>query len=395
MPAQPGRQRPAAVTVDELWWGGWRGPTTLAIDGDRLVQQTASPSTTATTPTTPTPPPPATLHLPVTLLPRLIDHHVHLGLTDPAALLAGGITDAHDLGWVPEIAAGWPEQAAGWREQAAGWRQQATGRRRHDDPRMPRVTIAGALLSCVGGYPSRSGWAPRGATVELASTAEAAAAVAAQLGFGASVIKLTLNSDAGPVPSDALAAAVVAAAHTTGVPVAVHAQGVGQAERALNAGADILAHSPFSERLDERVLARMARAGMVWLSTLDIHGWGRPNAAHEVAVDNVRRFVAARGEVRYGTDLGNGPLPVGVNVRELAALARAGLDRDALVRSMAGAIPGLPPAEEAARPSAPGVIRAPLAWVAGTPPTDPEAVARWLAGARAGSIEELIEEATA
>jgi hypothetical protein len=51
-------------------------------------------------------------------------------------------------------------------------------------------------------------------------------------------------------------------------------------------------------------------------------------------VGNLRRFVEHGGTVRYGTDLGNGPLPAGVNLRELQALRSTGLTPDAILTSM-------------------------------------------------------------
>ncbi len=45
------------------------------------------------------------------------------------------------------------------------------------------------------------------------------------------------------------------------------------------------------------------------------------------------------GAVRYGTDLGNGPLPVGLNRRELLALEGSGLTVPAIVESLRGYLP--------------------------------------------------------
>lgn len=315
---------------------------------------------------------PVDIALPGTLFPRLTDHHVHLGLGRPEQLLPGGITSVVDLGWIPSEAAAWLQASA---------RAGST---------LPEVRIAGAFLSCTGGYPSASGWAPAGSTVELgadaATSGAAADAVAAQLAAGATVIKLTFNSAAGPVPGDAVARAVVAAARAHGVPVVAHAEGAGQAARALEAGVSALAHAPFTEAVDDATLRRMVDAGLAWISTLDIHGWGSPTPERAIALDNVRRFAAAGGQVRYGTDLGNGPLPNGVNERELLALAEAGLAPDALVASIAGA--------EASPPAAvPATIGPRVAWVPGTPPTSGYSsdTARWLAGARGVTTAHLEE----
>jgi imidazolonepropionase-like amidohydrolase len=247
------------------------------------------------------------------LLPVFTDSHVHLGLADAAALRAGGIGRVLDLGWDPAIASGW----RGTHETGL------------------RIDVAGPLLAAPGGYPLTSGWAPPAATLEIADAAAAASAIARLADLGSAVAKITLNAEAGPVWSDALLATVVALAHEAHLPVVAHAQGAGQAERALVAGVDALAHTPWSESLSDAVIARMAQR-MAWISTLDIHGWGAYGADFDRAFSNLERFVAAGGTVHYGTDLGNGPLPAGLNRRELAALQGAGVD---LVAALRGLLP--------------------------------------------------------
>ncbi len=210
----------------------------------------------------------------------------------------------------------------------------------------------------------------------MSDSAEAEAAVDAQVAIGASAIKFTLNSEAGPAPSAELATAIVGAAHRAGLPAVVHAQGRGQARRAFEAGADRFAHTPFSERLDDTLIDRMADEGTEWISTLDIHGWGTPIGDFRVALDNLRRFADAGGRILYGTDLGNGPLPVGVNGRELLALAAAGLDRDSLVASIAG--------DQLTTTVGPR-----FAWAPGRPPADPAAAAHWLTTSRGATVDTL------
>ena len=58
------------------------------------------------------------------------------------------------------------------------------------------------------------------------------------------------------------------------------------------------------------------------VSTLDIQSYGRDTPEIRTALDNLRRFHAAGGEVSYGTDLGNGPIPAGIHTREVLLLAR-------------------------------------------------------------------------
>lgn len=247
-------------------------------------------------------------------LPPFCDSHVHLGLIDRSLLAAGGIGRVLDLGWDPRIAQGWLASAD------------------------VEVQIAGPLLAAPGGYPLASGWAPDAAVRQIPDAATAAVAIADVEKLGATVVKITLNSEAGPVFDDELLEAVVALARARRLPVVAHAQGRGQAERALNAGVDCLAHAPWSETLSDDIINRMA-ARMSWISTLDIHGWGQYGADFTRAMDNLTRFAARGGAVHYGTDLGNGPLPVGLNRRELVALADAGLGASALLESLRGLVP--------------------------------------------------------
>ncbi len=288
-------------TVDECWAGRWLGHSALVAgeDGFRLATDADQAPRG---------------HLSGTVLPGFRDGHVHLGLIDGSELLAGGIAAVDDFGWTLDLASSWPGTSG-----------------------LPAVSIAGQFLTARGGYPSTSAWAPQGSVLEVEGPEDAAAAVDSQLAAGASFIKVVANTDAGPVLDDQTLAAIVVHAHGRGVPVAAHVEGAGQAARAFAAGVDLFAHTPWSERLDDELLTAMADT-MTWVSTLDIHGWGSFNGDFVVASDNLRRFHAAGGAVRYGTDLGNGPLPLGVNPRELLALEHAGLELDALAAAIAPAV---------------------------------------------------------
>jgi hypothetical protein len=316
-----------------------------------------------------------------TMLPPLVDHHVHLQLTRPDDAVAGGIAAVVDLGADPGAI--------------------ATIARTEG---LPHVRYAGAFLTAVGGYPSDRPWAPAGCVRELPTVdgdASAAAertrerehhalagpveaAVDEQRRFGASVIKVALNSDAGPVFDRATLDAVVAAARSRGLPVAAHAQGTGTAELAIDAGVDVLVHAPFTERLDDELVRRAASAGQAWISTLAIHVRDDAAAA-EIAIDNLRRFHAAGGRVLYGTDLGNGELAAGVNRDEVAALVRAGLAASDVIAAATDPWP-----ERAAGWTDAGVATfVPDPVPGGDALADPDAVAAWLATARIVPTEEL------
>jgi imidazolonepropionase-like amidohydrolase len=249
------------------------------------------------------------------LMPGAVDHHVHLSLSQPRAVLHGGVTAVRDLGWRPQDIFPVVDISVG------------------TDFEGPAVSAVGPMITAVGGYPSRAGWAPAGTAVEVRGAEEAATAVERIATDDPVAIKVALNAEAGPTLTDAELLAVCEAAHLRSLPVVVHVQGIGQSERALGAGADELAHCPWSERLADALIGPMARAMRV-VSTLDIHSYGRPTPELETAVDNLRRFADAGGTVSYGTDLGNGPIPPGIHVGEVVHLAAAGLSPEAILRAM-------------------------------------------------------------
>lgn len=249
------------------------------------------------------------------LLPGVVDHHVHIGLSDPRAVLAGGVTLVRDLAWPPEDIFPLADIS------------QAT------DFDGPAIAAAGPMITARGGYPTAAGWAPPGTGIEVAGAEDAARAVTRIAAQDPAVIKVALNAESGPTLTDAELLAVCGAAHERGLAVTAHVQGRGQTERALGAGVDELAHCPWTERLADDLVEALARSAAV-VGTLDIHSYGRATPELGTAVDNLRRFAAAGGRVRYGTDLGNGPIPPGIHVGEARHLAEAGLDRAAILRAM-------------------------------------------------------------
>jgi imidazolonepropionase-like amidohydrolase len=70
------------------------------------------------------------------------------------------------------------------------------------------------------------------------------------------------------------------------------------------------------------------------VSTLDILSFGRDTPAIRTALENLRRFHDAGGTVIYGTDLGNGPIPAGIDTRELLLLREAGLSNEEVLAAL-------------------------------------------------------------
>lgn len=265
------------------------------------------------------------------------DHHVHLQLVEHALLADSRLGRVVDLGADPgRIAAlavhNSSETAAGPvdRGDPTVTDPDSEELRTASRPRATVIEYAGAFLTPVGGYPSDRSWAPAGSFREIASDPDAAVAVAEMADAGAARIKVASNSTAGPVFDDDTIRRIIDLAAARGLPVVVHAEGQGEAQRVARLGVAALAHAPFTERLDDDEIAVQA-ASVSWISTLAIH----EDPQRAIAVDNVRRFHAAGGTVLYGTDMGNGPTPVDLDARELAALREAGLDDLALLRALA------------------------------------------------------------
>ena len=238
------------------------------------------------------------------LMPAVADRHVHVRLSDPGAVLLGGVAAVRDLAWPSDEIFALAD---------ASELPSFNG---------PLIRAAGPMLTARGGYPTADGWAPPGTGLELDGPDHAARAVQGLADLGAAAIKVSLNAEAGPTPTDSELAAIVESAHERDLPVTAHVQGAGQAERAVGAGIDEFAHTPWTDRLSESLLEAAARSMRI-VSTLDILSYGEVTPELRTACDNLVRFRSAGGTVVYGTDLGNGPIPPGIDVREALLLHEA------------------------------------------------------------------------
>ena len=232
------------------------------------------------------------------VVPAFIDSHVHLSYYAVADRLPlGGVVGAADFAApLPSLALASPIF----------------------------VVHAGPMLTPLGGYPTES-WGRDGYGLELASSADAAAAVDRLLDAGASFVKAPLSGAAGL--DDATLAAVALRAHERGARVALHALAAADAERAAASQADILAHTP-ADPLPASVIDAWGSRTVV--STLAAFGAGA------ASVENLRAFAARGALILYGTDLGN-TRGVGIQAGEIAALIRAGLDGARIVNAATAA----------------------------------------------------------
>lgn len=239
------------------------------------------------------------------VLPPLTDAHVHLGLAVLPEPRAGSVARALDLGGDPDALAA---RSAHARETASA----------------TEIRFAGAFLTVPEGYPTDRAWAPASASVAVTTPEEAIAAVRTQHAAGAHAIKIALNATAGPVLSDALLETIAHETHRRGLPLVAHAEGAGQAERAHRHGVDVLAHTPWTHRLDDDTVRQMATS-MTWISTLDMHRRAGSEDDLTIALDNLARFTRHGGTIAYGTDAGNDLDTVMIHPFELDALTSVGL----------------------------------------------------------------------
>jgi imidazolonepropionase-like amidohydrolase len=240
-----------------------------------------------------------------TILPGLIDAHVHLTLAgDPdsnaLATLRAGFTTVVDLG---------SADGAGVRLRDATAHGRVAG---------PRVIAAGSWIGAKGGVCEFGGATVNGAT-------EAAERTRADLDAGADLIKVCITG----WPKDAVAFpdsvelkaapldAVMKVAGGAHRMVFAHAIGLAGALLGATPGVTARAHPP----VVDTAAAAALRGSSVWvISTLASLG---PRPGGKEVLASFRRLRAAGVPVVLGTDAG--VLAHGQNARELAALTAAGL----------------------------------------------------------------------
>lgn len=283
-----------------------------------------------------------------TVLPGLIDAHVHLTLAgrprdNARKTLEAGFTTVADLGSA----------------RGGGVRLRDLI---SDSIPGPRVLAAGSWIGGRGGVCEFGGATIRG-------PAEAAARAQADLLAGADLLKVCVTDWLDPAvqypDSVELAPAELAAVAQAGakaeVPLVAHAIGSAGVEAALAAGVRLLAHTPV---VDDSGAARIARSGACVATTLTTLLQGQAAAALRESFARLRR---AGVRFMLGTDAG--VLAHGANADELLTLVSLGLTpRDAISAATHQAADCLRlPHYGALEPGSPGD----LVGVAGNPLEDP------------------------
>jgi len=170
-----------------------------------------------------------------------------------------------------------------------------------------RTAEVASLATSTPGQAARIDESPQSPSVALAG---------GTLIDGTGVIKITFSSSL-PVLSPEEAEAIVETAHARGIPVTAHATNLSELQRALEAGVDDVAHM-VGDRVPTRTIRHMVRTGVSWVPTLE--------ALSDAGGANLRRFLAAGGQVALGTDAGYlDGLEIGMSLDEIALMAEAGM----------------------------------------------------------------------
>ncbi|MGW6332430.1 amidohydrolase family protein [Nocardia rhamnosiphila] len=284
-----------------------------------------------------------------TVLPGLIDAHVHLVPGALAQSSTFGVTTVLDMFSQPGVVA---EAKA-----RAGSR-----------PDVADVRSSGIGATAPGGHPSMM-YAP---FPTLTSAGRAEQFVAERIAEGSDYLKI-FSGAGGRRPSldSETVAALVTAAHTRGMVVVAHVSSVAGVEEVVSAGVDVLAHVPADTELDKPLAGRIAEAGIAvgptlatientlggsggaavagdprlatalgdaWIHRLTSGAPGRPGRdmpPYSRAEDNVRRLADAGVTLLAGTDAPNPGTVFGASLhRELELLVRCGIGP---VRALAAA----------------------------------------------------------
>jgi len=245
-----------------------------------------------------------------TILPGFINAHVHHGYNEDnlKAWARSGVTTVRDLGGNP-------------RNNLFTFRDATL-----KNLQCARLVAAGPLVTVPNGYPMVPWGAPSG--LPVTSVDDARKKVSRLLDEGADVIKIALESGESfnrsiPVLSLEAAAAIVEVAHRQRTVVSAHVLASPDLERALSAGVDDIAHMVW-DSLSENLIERVVDAGVYWVPTLELWYAVNPRLG-DSALQNLRRFVQAGGQVALGTDYDgyDSEFELGMPMREIRWMQQA------------------------------------------------------------------------
>jgi imidazolonepropionase-like amidohydrolase len=249
-----------------------------------------------------------------TLLPGLIDAHVHVGdQVDEALAQAAslGITTVVDM-------------------FNGGERfRRLLQARSEEAPHLASIVTAGTGASAPGGHPAQMGGPP---FPTIGVPADAQAFVDARIAEGSDFLKVIYDDlremGFAPVPmlDRATVTALVRAAHQRGRLAVVHAGSEAQARDAVEAGADGLAHLFLGETTPQGFGELVKRHGSFVVPTLSVleGSCGRPRGAELLGDANLRPFIRPEWRERLAMSFGRAERPCKATGDALRQLDAAG-----------------------------------------------------------------------
>jgi len=285
-----------------------------------------------------------------TLLPGLIDTHVHFSFSPETKLWSAAIDTAEDVALFAFSNAKKTLEAGFTTVRDVGSDGYSIHALRdainEGTVSGPRIFLSGTSLSIVGGHGDMSGLNrkatealyPYDYTGACTGAVECALRVREAAKYGADLIKITstggINSQQarglGQHLSDEELTAIVTTAHSLGLKVAAHAHGGEGVAASVRAGVDSIEHGTY---LDEDTAKLMAARGTWLVPTLGLLD-GRKQAdaspavqakmaeARRVAGRNIRLAVQHKVKVAFGTDAGVSPH--GQNARQFRLMVEQG-----------------------------------------------------------------------
>ncbi len=246
-----------------------------------------------------------------TILPGFFNAHVHgaYNAEKLAAWAKEGVTTVRDLG-----AHQWPPARALLNQI-------------EEDNQYARLISGGIFITPPGGYPIA---VFGGIGKTISTTAEAPVAVNQLLDQGADVIKISLesgqifNQDI-PMLTPEQVKAIVMAAHQRGTRVSAHATVTRDLKRAIDEGVDDVAHMVVDPLTDDLIKAMIERK-MVWVPTIEL--WKNVGQGQDAnVIGNLKRYVAAGGQVALGTDFEGyyTPFQLGMPTKEITWMSEASM----------------------------------------------------------------------
>jgi len=207
----------------------------------------------------------------------------------------------------------------------------------------PRIITANGSIVFKDGTPS---YLPNVKLPEIEHPEQAEALVAHFLDSGANGIKIFSGSFQSPtatihIPPDIIRA-IVSAAHSRGSFVVSHPTDRIGLTNAIENGVDVLAHTaPPAGPLGPRLVATMKKNNValiptlkLWMYELERAGRGKEEASayQNLGVEQLAEYVAANGEILFGTDVGY--MKDFDTGQEFALMSKAGMDFHDILASL-------------------------------------------------------------